>query len=607
VRSRGDTVGIAVITGLTAAIWVLLLRSKAVDLVASRLLAGYWTAAVATLVWCSHGVGPAVAYALFLVPMAVFAALFLGAGAVVLQASAAAMLLWVALVPFLGPVEAALVAVAGCVALSAAPTAVLLLGRSARRHDAVDPDTGLLNGFGLARQVAKADHGSLLVAAVVLDGIGDAREALGYRAGTELLRRAVEDLGQVLPSEAVIGRVDGDEVVVVLAVDGTGPGHPNDRSSGDDTSRGEELPAHEGHALADSLVQAVSAGRYLVGAIEVSLRAHVGLSVAPGDGTDVAELVRRASLSARRAVDRGLPWARWDDDLGALTAEDLALLGDLRMAPERGELTLAYQPQIEPVSGRAVGAEALLRWSSPVRGAVPPGRFIELAERTILIHRLTEWVVAEALDAQVRWRQAGIDLPVSVNLSAKSLPTPGLAAWLLGQLSDRSLPTRCLTVEVTETAVADPVQAASVLQPLRQAGVRISVDDFGTGFTSLAALPTLPLDELKVDQCFVRRCADSVADESIVRTIGELAHRLGLEAVAEGVETREIADHLADMGFDLLQGYYFARPMPEEDLLDLVVQEAPPWIADRSADCGPTAPSRPTIPSRWRSPVLPGA
>jgi EAL domain-containing protein (putative c-di-GMP-specific phosphodiesterase class I) len=311
-----------------------------------------------------------------------------------------------------------------------------------------------------------------------------------------------------------------------------------------------------------------------VDAVDVHVRAHVGLATAPWDGSAMSELVRRASISARRAADAGVPVMAWDGDREALTAADLELVGDLTGAAGRGELSLAYQPQMEATSRAMVAVEALLRWDSPVHGRVPPGRFVTLAERSGLIDGLTEWVVQEALDAQARWRQDGIDLSVSVNLSAKCLPTPGLADWILGQVASRGLATSCLTVEVTETAVADPTQALAVLEPLHAKGVRISVDDFGTGFTSLAQLPALPLDELKIDQCFVLRSATSSADEAIVHTIGELAHRLGLQVVAEGVETEVLAEGLTDMGIDILQGYHFARPMPEAELLALVRRTA---------------------------------
>lgn len=580
--------GVVAVSVATAAIWVSLLSVRKVDARMSGLLATWWAVAVVVLVWCSHGTGPSLAFTLFLAPIMVFVALFLGNRAVVAALAGSAAALGLVLVSSDGVGRSVLVAVSGILALSTAPAAVLVLSRSARRHDTVDPDTGLPNGFGLAQQLAAQKRTTFVVATVVLDGIGDAREALGYQVGTELLRRAVEDLGQVLPSESVIGRVDGDELVVTMALLGvTGePGHgPEGAGAGSGSRAGAgagpgsgagpvEVPpdvVQRGRALAEDLVRAVSAGRYLVGDIEVTLRAHVGLSNAPWDGTDVAELVRRASLSAHHALERGLPVLSWDESQGALTAEDLALLGDLRLAPERGELVLHFQPQIAPASGLARSVEALLRWNSPVHGAVSPGRFIPLAERTGLIDRLTLWVVVEALDAQVRWRESGLELPVSVNVSPKSLPVPDLATWIMNELAVRDLPASALTVEVTETAVADPEQAAEVLRPLYDHGIRISIDDFGTGFTSLAALPTLPLDELKVDQCFVMRSMTSTADRAIVRTVAELGHRLGLEVVAEGVETAEIALLLGEMGIDLLQGYHFARPLPEDEVLGFVL------------------------------------
>ena len=561
--------GVEVVGAATAVIWVALLSVRKVDVRMSSLLVVWWTVAVAVLVWCSHGNGPSVAFALFLAPMTVFAALFLGSRAVMMTLVGTAAALGVALVASDGVGGAALAAVLGVLALTTAPAAVLMLGRSARRHDAFDPDTGLPNGFGLAQQLAARDRSAFVVAAVLLEGIGNAREALGYQVGTELLRRAVEDLGQVLPSDSVIGRVDGDELVVTLAL-AAGAVEPGEGSVG---ARPTEVPTavvRRGRGLADDLVRAIGAGRYLVGDIEVSVRAHVGLSTAPWDGTDVAELVRRASLSAHHAASRGIPVLSWDGNQGALTPEDLALLGDLRLAAERGELVLNYQPQVVQAGGRTRSVEALLRWTSPVHGVVSPGRFIPLAERTGLIDRLTWWVVAEALDAQVRWREAGLELPVSVNVSPKSLQAPDLGVWIMDQLSIRNLPASSLTVEVTETAVADPEQAAVVLRPLYDHGIRISIDDFGTGFTSLAALPTLPLDELKVDQCFVMRSTTSPADRAIVRTVAELGHRLGLEVVAEGVETADIAAQLGGMGIDLLQGYHFAKPLPEDDLLAFV-------------------------------------
>jgi EAL domain-containing protein (putative c-di-GMP-specific phosphodiesterase class I) len=185
-----------------------------------------------------------------------------------------------------------------------------------------------------------------------------------------------------------------------------------------------------------------------------------------------------------------------------------------------------------------------------------------------LIGRLTDWVLSEALEAQVRWRSVGINVPVGVNFSPTTINTPDLPDRVLEQLARRHLPASCLTIEVTETSAIDLLQAVSLLRPLHDAGIRISIDDFGTGYTSLAALPDLPLDELKVDQSFVMRSLTSTADDAIVRTVRELALRLGLDAVAEGVETKDMFDRMSGYGFDLLQGYFLSRPLEESDLIE---------------------------------------
>jgi len=577
-----DRYGMVAVAVATAAVWVVLLVSRKLGRRATVVLVASLDAGVMALVWLAHGTVAVPAALALLVPCAVFVALFLGRRAVVVQQSVVAVGLAAALAPAVGVGRAVVVSATVGLALVTVPAAVLVLARAARRHDLVDPDTGLPNGFGLARRLEAEDRTSFVVAVVALDGVGNAREALGYQVGSELLRRAVEDLGQVLPPGAVIGRVSGDELVVTLGLDGDSPAPAPSPDGPGEAGPHDSAPlsaVEAGRILAETLVHAIAGGQYRVDTVDVHVRAHVGLSLAPWDGSAVSELVRRASISARRAADAGVAVLAWDGDREALTAGDLELVGDLTGAAGRGELSLAYQPQMASVSGAMVAVEALLRWDSPVHGRVPPGRFVTLAERSGLIDDLTEWVMGEALDAQARWRRAGVDLSVSVNLSAKSLPRPGLAEWIVDQVASRGLPMSCLTVEVTETAVADPAQALAVLQPLHDRGIRISIDDFGTGFTSLAQLPALPLDELKIDQCFVMRSATSSADEAIVHTIGELAHRLGLQVVAEGVETDMLARRLTEMGIDILQGYHFARPMPEADLLALVERAGidPAW------------------------------
>ncbi len=573
-----NVVAVSVVEAVTVVVWLVLLRVRNIGLGWCRFLMGLVALEVVVLVASGGGTLASFGYVMVLVPVAVAPALFLSLRAVLGQQLVVGGALWVATAGRWGAGRSAVIVVLEVVGVLSASLTVILLARTVQRRGGVDPDTGLPNGFGLADRVA--GHGTtdaLVVASVFLKGIGDAREALGYHVGTELLRRAVENVGQVLPADADIGRVDGDELVVINRI---GPTAGTNRAAAD---------AHA-QSLAETLREAITAGHYLVDDIEVSLRANVGLAVAPWDGSDVPELIRRATLSARKAAAQGRAHVTWSGDEGVLTASDLALLAHLRLASERGELSLAYQPQVAVSSMRIVSAEALLRWGSVTLGSVPPAMFVPLAERTGLIDRLTEWVMREALDAQVRWRGAGLDIPVSVNLSATSLTVPDLAQWILAELEDRRLPPSSLTVEVTETAAIDLLQAVDLLRPLHDRGVRVSIDDFGTGYTSLSVLPDLPLDELKVDQRFVLRSSTSAADETIVRTVRELAHRLGLVAVAEGVENQELFDRMVAFDFDILQGYHLARPMAEEDLVAAALDQEIAVHRDQAPRRSPDSP-----------------
>lgn len=557
---------IVFIVGTTALVaWASLLRVRRVSVGWSWALSCLWIAQVSVLVWAGHGGALSVATATYFVPIGVFVALYFAVGVVAASQVIIAMGVWVALTRPAGVLPAAFIAVVLSLSLSTASFAIVLLMRSSRNLGTFDPETGLPNGLGITHLLAQRDSNSpLVVIAVVVRGVDSAQEALGFQAGSELMRRAVEDIGQVLPSDAVIGRI-GDELVVAQAMaDGVLSSAEQDSESVPDRA------VEVARSLAQTVGRAINAGRYFVDGVEVSLHAHAGLSVAPWDGDTVPELFRRASLSAREAVTNGATDAVWHANTRTLTGDDLALLADLGMAEERNELTLVFQPQVSGSTGKMVSVEALLRWTSRTRGTVSPAVFIPLAERTGLINRLTEWVLPEALNAQVRWRQQGIEISTSVNLSPVTMTRQDLADSVLEELRVRSLPTSSLTLEITETAVTNLLHAVLRLTPLREAGIKISVDDFGSGNTSLASLPYLPLDELKVDQQFVRRSRESENDLAIVRTIIELAARLGLVCVAEGVETEELYLDMVNLGVDLLQGYFVSKPLSENELVQFV-------------------------------------
>jgi EAL domain-containing protein (putative c-di-GMP-specific phosphodiesterase class I)/GGDEF domain-containing protein len=557
------TVFIVAATALLA--WIAMLRLRRAGYGWCLALTCLWIAEVSTLVSTGQGGGLSVVSATYFVPIGVFVALFFGIWVVTISQGAMALSLWIALAGPTGILRAAFLALVMTISLATASFVVSLLMRSTRSLGTLDPETGLPNGLGIAQRLSHRDVAApLVVIAVVLRGIDSAQEALGFQAGSELLRRAVEDIGQVLPSDAIIGRI-GDELVVVQPV--------AEGSLSPDEQRAESVPERAvevARSLALTVGRAINAGRYFLDGVEVSLQAHAGLSVAPWDGDAIPELFRRASLSAREAVANGTSDAVWHANTHTLTGADLALLADLGMAEERGELTLVFQPQVAASSGEVVSVEALLRWKSHTRGDVSPGLFIPLAERTGLINRLTEWVLPEALNTQVRWRGHGLEISTSVNLSPVTLTRQDLAESVLEELRIRSLPPSCLTLEITETAVTNLVHAVLRLTPLREQGIQISVDDFGSGNTSLSSLPHLPLDELKVDQQFVRRSRESHNDLAIVRTIIELAQRLDLVCVAEGVETEELYADMVGLGFDLLQGYFVAKPLGEEELLQFV-------------------------------------
>jgi EAL domain-containing protein (putative c-di-GMP-specific phosphodiesterase class I) len=260
----------------------------------------------------------------------------------------------------------------------------------------------------------------------------------------------------------------------------------------------------------------------------------------------------------------------YDPALDQHSTERLGLLAELGRAIAQGELVLHYQPKCD-LNGRVLGVEALVRWQHPQRGLLPPMDFIPVAERTGLVHPLTEVVLDLAL-AQARcWMDEGRPMPVAVNVSTRSLLHPGFAEKVLAAMGAHGVPARLLSLEITETTIMeDPERALAVLTRLADSGVRLSIDDFGTGYSSLAYLKQLPVHELKVDRTFVAALTTSERDRVIVDSTVALGNRLGLDVVAEGVEDIETLDALAELGCRTAQGYLFSRPVPA-DQLDLGV------------------------------------
>lgn len=414
-------------------------------------------------------------------------------------------------------------------------------------HDALTslPNRALFQRRAAAAiSAARRDGGTVAVVLADVDRFKEVNETLGHRNGDALLRELGARLAAAVRSNDTVARLGGDEFGMVL------PAVSED-----------EIPP-----LLDRM-RAVLEAETVVGTLPLSPEASFGYALAPADGTDVDTLLRRADMAMYLAKGSRSGTARYDRRRDHFDPAQLALVAELRRAVETDELVLHYQPKAELRTGRVGAVEALVRWRHPERGTVLPDAFLPVAEQTGLIDALTRWVLDVALAQVVEWGDAFDRLTMAVNVSARNLARPDFADTVLTALKTAGVAASRLILEITETALmTDPETAADVLGRLAEAGVRISVDDFGQGQTSLSYLATLPLHELKIDKSFVGDLPDNPAHAAIVRSVIDLGHNLGLQVVAEGVETREVTAMLTAAGCDIIQGFLLARPMPAEDL-----------------------------------------
>ena len=279
--------------------------------------------------------------------------------------------------------------------------------------------------------------------------------------------------------------------------------------------------------------------------------------------------------------------------------EEFELEAELKSALERGEFVLHYQPQVEPLTGRIVAVEALIRWSHPVRGLVPPAVFIPAAERNGLIIEIGDWVLREACAQSRRWLDARLTpVRVAVNLSARQFSDANLISRIHAALSAAGLGPEDLELEITESMMAlDPDQASGAMVALRGAGVRLMIDDFGTGYSSLGSLKRFPVDGLKIDRAFIRNLPDDRHDSTITRAVVAMSRELGLATVAEGVETEEQRAFLTGLGCDLLQGYLTGAPQPADELAGKLSPGATGRVVKPARAGRPSATSRHQGPS----------
>ena len=427
--------------------------------------------------------------------------------------------------------------------------------QQALRHQAYhDILTGLPNRWLLrdrmeqALKYARQKQTGLAVMFLDLDRFKNLNDALGHVSGDYLLRAVAERLSLILNERDTLARLGGDDFVVLLM----------------------DIPgAEQAGAAADLLLKAMQEP-FVLDDKKIYLGASIGVALSPGNGDEFDVLIKNAELAMYYAKDLGRNnYQFFSEDIRAATANRFTIESELRGAIRASELCLHYQPQFTLPDARITGLEALVRWVHPQHGVMAPDKFIPVAEESGLIIPLGEWVLRQAAQDSVKMRNAGCILNrLAINLSAQQLYHQGTLDMLQDFVSRGDLGTDSLEVEITESGtMQNPELAVENLNAIRDMGIGIAIDDFGTGYSSLAYLKRFPINILKIDRSFIRDIILERDDTTIVKTILAMAQALNLRVIAEGIETQEQFDFLAELGCAEGQGYLFARPMPCEDLI----------------------------------------
>jgi len=416
------------------------------------------------------------------------------------------------------------------------------------------PNRKLLRLHGEQALTEAARHGRHVGLLLLdLDRFKEVNDTLGHLTGDQLLRVVATRLVCAVGAEDTVARLGGDEFAVLL---------PNVAD--------ENTAVEVAQRLADTFSDS-----FPLHGITLDLEVSVGVALYPDHAEDFESLLQRADVAMYLAKKSRSVVAKYEAGRDLNTPDRLALLGDLRRALEAGEVQLHYQPKVAFATGQVVGFEGLVRWQHATRGQVNPEEFVELAEQTGLMPKLTEYVVDQALAQTARWWRSGLAVPVAVNVSMRDIHWPGFVPAIQAGLLKYGVPPTALQLEITERVLLeDPQRAAATLGGLEALGVRLSLDDFGTGYSSLVLLRKIPVNEIKIDKSFVARLAHDPEDAAIVRSTVDLAHSLGLHVVAEGVEDDVTWDRLAALGCDAAQGWLLAKALP--------APEATRWLNGRS-------------------------
>ena len=391
---------------------------------------------------------------------------------------------------------------------------------------------------------------STAVMLIDLDRFKEINDTLGHGTGDMVLQELGPRLLAAIGDGCTIARLGGDEFGVILP---------------------ELTDVAEAEASAVAVLEVIRDPMVMHG-LDLEIGASIGIAFQGQHGDDADTLIQRADIAMYSAKESGSGHAIYTSMLDHTSPMQLSLVSELRQAIESSALVVYYQPKVSVATGIGCGAEALVRWNHPARGLVPPDEFVPIAEQSGLIRDLTRFVLREAIEANSRWRRMGHDLSINVNISARTLHDLDLPTLIAGLIDREHVPPSRVVLEITEsTIMADPTSAIAALEELRAIGVEVSMDDYGTGHSSLAQLKTLPVDELKLDKSFITHMTAASSDALIAKSAIDLAHRLGLRVVAEGVETPETWELLCSMDCDEVQGYFFSRPIPEERFVDWIM------------------------------------
>lgn len=429
--------------------------------------------------------------------------------------------------------------------------------QSALRHQALhDSLTGLPNRNLLQdrteRALAEARHNRHTLALMLIDlnRFKEINDTLGHHAGDVVLKHVSDRLKECLRETDTVARLGGDEFAILVP----------------------DADKEKARLIADKIHDSVEQELELDGQ-KMFVGASIGIALFPEHGDNYAILMQRADVAMYQSKRNKQNYALYDAHTDENSADRLTLVSDLRNAIAGSEIGLHYQPLVDNNSGRTIGVEALLRWEHDQHGPISPDQIVLLAENTGLIHSLTSYVINTAVCQNRLWKDSGFDIRVCINLSAMNLQDRNLVDEIDCILERWNMPPSSLALEITESAFMSDIETAiETLNNLYQRGISLSVDDYGTGFSSLAYLKRLPVSELKIDKSFILNMTDDDNDAVIVRSTIDLAHNLGLRVVAEGVENRDTLELLKLLGCDITQGYYLSRPVPAAKVCDWLKQ-----------------------------------